>query len=115
MAQINTGIFYESSKLPRLNKYDQLIIFYEDGSVINYVVDYIVKLSKDAGYIYLCDTSETLSQDEINKLNRIKNVAYLPGLKLAQPTFNKNGRLTGVAFDDGTKLHCTKVLVVKGE
>ena len=115
MAQNNTGIFYESSKLPRLNKYDQLIIFYEDGSVINYVVDYIVKLSKDAGYIYLCDTSGTLGPDEISKLNRIQNVAYLSGLRLAAPTFNKAGKLTGVIFDDNTKLHCTKVLVLKGE
>ena len=114
MAQNNTGIFYEGSKLPRLNKYDQLVVFHEDGSATNYTVNYIVKLSKDAGYVYLCDTSGNLSQDDIDKLNRIQNVAYLPNLKLAEPTFNKAGKLTGVTFTDGSKLHCTKVLILKG-
>lgn len=111
MTQFNTGIFYESSKVPRLKKYDQLVIFYDGGDILNY----IIKQSKDAGHIYLCDPSKKLEMAEATRLNRISNVAYLPNARLSSYISTKSGKLAGIVLEDGAIIHCTKVLILKGE
>lgn len=111
MGQTNNDIFYDSSKVPRLRKSDQLVIVYENGDVF----DYVVKQCKDAGHIYLCDCHGAIKADVAAKLNRLSNVAYLPMTKPRSYRYTGTGKLSGISLTDGTTLHCTKVLIMKGE